>query len=335
MDLSGSIETSLAMLNSTFLGATASKGPIFLDVSAIYLTFLLIVLACSLSFHIQLGLEFQLLIAALRAVVQLTILGFLLVPIFKVNQIYVVLPYCVFMLMIAAKEASDRPAYRYKGMYWDCLASVTAASLPIMSYTVWLIFKLDPFWDARYFIPVLGMLLGNSVTSVSVSLSRSLEEFAEAHDRIEFMLSKGADRWEAVKPVVRRAVKMGLTPLINQLSVIGIVAIPGMMTGQILGGTPPLQAARYQLVILFLIAGCGSISSYIVLILSLHKMIDAHLNLRWEFLNKTKKGQGVTPLLAHWLESLCFGTARLFGRMLCKRQDQTIGSGRTLRQPLL
>eukprot|EP00963_Diacronema_lutheri_P003787 scaffold287_cov337-Pavlova_lutheri.AAC.150 len=335
MEFTQSVDTGLAMLNTTLSATEATKGPIFLDVSAIYLTFLLIVLACGLSFHIQLGLEFQLLIASLRAVVQLTILGFLLVPIFKVNQIYVVLPYCVLMLMIAAKEASDRPAYRYKGMYWDCLASVTAASLPIMAYSVWLIFQLDPFWDARYFIPVLGMLLGNSVTSVSVSLSRSLEEFAEAHDRIEFMLSKGADRWEAVKPVIRRAVKMGLTPLINQLSVIGIVAIPGMMTGQILGGTPPLQAARYQLVILFLIAGCGSISSYIVLILSLHKMIDSHLNLRWEFLKKTKKGQGATPLLAHWLEILCLGTARLLSRLLCIGKHRSPDSDNALRRPLL
>jgi putative ABC transport system permease protein len=110
------------------------------------------------------------------------------------------------------------------------------------------------------------MILGNSLTGIALSLDRFLEHLATRQAEIELRLAFGASRREALAEPLRNAVRTGLIPIINAMAAAGIVSLPGMMTGQILAGSPPMQAVAYQIVVMFMIAAAASLGSMIVAI---------------------------------------------------------------------
>ncbi|KAG1146105.1 hypothetical protein G6F37_006141 [Rhizopus arrhizus] len=116
------------------------------------------------------------------------------------------------------------------------------------------ILQVNPFWDPSTFVPVIGMLLGNSMTSVAMATERCLDQFKVHAPMLETRLAYGASRYEASLPLAVEAIRIALLPVITQLSVMGMINIPGMMTGQIMAGTPMMQAVIYQQCIMFMIA---------------------------------------------------------------------------------
>ena len=98
------------------------------------------------------------------------------------------------------------------------------------------------------------MILGNTLNGISLGLDRLGEQLASKRDQVETLLALGATRWEAARAFIQQAVRTGMIPMINSMMIVGLVSLPGMMTGQLLGGTPPEQAVRYQIVIMFLLA---------------------------------------------------------------------------------
>ncbi|KAI7895621.1 UPF0014 family [Mucor mucedo] len=121
------------------------------------------------------------------------------------------------------------------------------------------VLKTDPFWSPRIFIPVIGMLLGNSMSSVAMGTERCLDQFSAHAPMLETRLSFGASRYEASLPLAIEAIRIALLPVITQLSVMGMVNIPGMMTGQIMAGTPMMEAVMYQQCIMFMIAASSTL----------------------------------------------------------------------------
>jgi putative ABC transport system permease protein len=113
----------------------------------------------------------------------------------------------------------------------------------------------DPWYAPRYAIPLLGMLLGNTMTGVALALERLTEEIARGRDAIEDRLALGEDRASASHEVRQECMRAGLIPIVNAMAAAGLVSLPGMMTGQILAGASPLEAVKYQILIMFLIAG--------------------------------------------------------------------------------
>mmetsp|Transcript_34539 Transcript_34539/g.44076 ORF Transcript_34539/g.44076 Transcript_34539/m.44076 type:complete len:575 (-) Transcript_34539:216-1940(-) len=192
-------------------------------------------------------------IGAVRTVLQLSLLGLILVPIFEANKWYIILGYVIFMIVVAACEAAGRCRYFYKGMLVHVAISFATAIALVGGYGFVLVIENDPWYDAQYVIPICGMLLGNSISAISVGFSHFLTELSEGRERVELFLSKGASYWESLLPAFRISLRVGLTPTLNVMSVIGIVSIPGMMTGQILAGNSPSNAAKYQIMIMFLI----------------------------------------------------------------------------------
>lgn len=155
---------------------------------------------------------------------------------------------------------------------------------------------------AQYAIPVAGILLGNSIAKVSLGVSAVLVELAEHPGRVEQTLALGATRFEATAPLLRRAMHLALTPLLSTLSVSGIVSIPGMMTGQIMGGTPPVQAARYQILILFAIAAISCASLLAACELAVWAVLDGETHrVKVETLTKQSAGRGVSGMVAEWV----------------------------------
>mmetsp|Transcript_11155 Transcript_11155/g.16107 ORF Transcript_11155/g.16107 Transcript_11155/m.16107 type:complete len:227 (-) Transcript_11155:271-951(-) len=170
-----------------------------------------------------------------------------------------------------------------------------------------LFFVLGVGLDARYAVPLTGMMLGNCLTTISVSLSALVTDLKEKSEVVEHYLSFGASKYEATKPMLNSCIRLGLTGQLNQMNVAGIVAIPGMMTGQILGGNPPLIAARYQIFVLFMNACTSVVGSSSVMSLTIQELFDVDHKFLGEVLTKRKNTFSVTRIVEgaiHWLADI-------------------------------
>lgn len=235
-----------------------------------------------LSLWLGLGLTRRLAVAVVRMVVQLLLLGYVLVPVFQWAHPLPVMAVCLGMLVMATRAAIKRPSRRWRGMApTTFFALALGAGVSALVGTM-LVIRPDPWWTPRFFIPVLGMILGNGLTGISLGLDRCLASFDEHRDRVEAWLAMGATPWEAARPVVAEAVRTGLIPIMNTMTVVGVVSIPGMMTGQLLGGTPPGLAARYQIAIICLIAGATAIGVLLAVLASVRALFDEAGRLRPE-----------------------------------------------------
>lgn len=126
---------------------------------------------------------------------------------------------------------------------------------------------VDPWWRPQYFIPLSGMVIGNSMNAIAISMERLLGDLRGRRAEIEMMLCLGADYREASQSMFRRAVRAGMIPSINSMMAVGIVFIPGMMTGQILAGSDPETAIRYQIVVMIMLVGSTALGSLLVVYL--------------------------------------------------------------------
>jgi putative ABC transport system permease protein len=135
--------------------------------------------------------------------------------------------------------------------------------------------RIHPWYEPQYAIPILGMILGNTLTGVSLAIERMTEELTARRDRVEMALALGATRWEAARGPARQAARAGMIPTLNQMAVVGVVSLPGMMTGQVLAGQSPLQAVRYQIVIMFLIAAASALGTVGAVLLTYRRLFSA------------------------------------------------------------
>jgi len=255
------VASSPVVVHTHLIESTTSKAENYVAEATVYLPWYSVVVVSLLlsvvsvtSATLKLGLQQNLFIAAVRCIVQLSLLGYVLMPVFRLDYAPLTLAYMLLMVLLATREAYGRPRYVYGKLFLHILLSVAAGV--VLSGVFGLGLVLRTGLNAQYGIPLLGMLLGNSLSGISVSLNHLLTEVAEHKANIQALIVFGATRWEASREIQRRSTTMGLTTTLNQMAISGVVAIPGMMTGQILGGTPPDQAARYQIVLLFLIVTC-------------------------------------------------------------------------------
>jgi putative ABC transport system permease protein len=130
------------------------------------------------------------------------------------------------------------------------------------------IIRVQPWYDPQYLIPLLGMVLGNTLSGISLGLDRFMDSLATQRDQVETLLALGATRWEAAHSQVRDAIRVGMIPTVNSMMVMGLVSLPGMMTGQILAGANPIDAVRYQIVIIFMIAAGAALGIFGVVLLA-------------------------------------------------------------------
>ncbi len=239
-----------------------------------------------LSVGLRLGLERKLAIAALRAVIQLSLVGWILVPVFSTDSPWIVLAVCTVMITLAARESVRRVHRTYRGISAHALIAIAFAGGSTALLASGLIIGVEPWWEPRYLIPLLGMILGNALTGISLGLDRCLAQLDERRSEVEAALALGATRWEAALPVAQEALRTGLVPILNAMSAVGLVTIPGMMTGQILGGTSPARAARYQILILFLIAFATALGAGLAVLFALLAVFDDRHRLRAERLHR-------------------------------------------------
>lgn len=246
----------------------------------------LILINIVLSFILRLGLEQRLGVASLRMVVQLLLVGYVLEWVFQLQNPVWVLLVALAMTVMAGTSAVNRTRRRFGRIYWNSFVSILAAGFLVTGLSVTGIIQVQPWYNPQYLIPLLGMILGNALTGTSLALDRFMEDSVSCRGQIEALLALGATRWEAAHPTIKEALRTGMIPTINSMMVMGLVSLPGMMTGQILAGASPTDAVRYQIVIIFAIAAGTALSTMGVVLLAFQSLFSAKHQLRLERLHK-------------------------------------------------
>jgi putative ABC transport system permease protein len=249
---------------------------------------LLILINGVLSVLLKLQLERQLLWAALRTVVQLLAIGYILGWVFQFAEWYVVLPLMLAMTLVAGSSAAGRGKHRHRGLLVDSIISVWLSAWLVTAIGLLVVLKVHPWYTPQYAIPILGMVLGNTLTAVSLGIDRMTRELTTNRATVETVLSLGGTRWEAAQAAAAQAVKAGMMPTLNQMTVVGIVSLPGMMTGQILAGQSPAEAVRYQIVIMFLIAAASALGTVCAVLLTFRRLFSASHQFMSHRLSKQK-----------------------------------------------
>ncbi len=264
----------------------SSSGALTISDGRLALSGLLILVNVGLSAALRLGLSRSLLLASVRMVVQLLLVGFVLEWLFRQDDAPLIVLVGAAMALIAGVSAVQRTRQRFAGIYLNSLLSVMASSALVTGLAVTGLIQPQPWYNPQYLIPLLGMVLGNTLNGLSLGLDRFMEGLRSGCDQVETDLALGATRWEACRAVVRDAIRVAMIPTINSMMVMGLVSLPGMMTGQILQGAAPAAAVRYQIVILFMIASATALGVFAVVGLAYGRLTSADHQLRLDRLVK-------------------------------------------------
>ena len=252
----------------------------------------MVILLALMSWWLHLGVEGRVLIAAARSTVQLLLVGLVLKALFEQSHPGLVALMALVMLSGAGFEAMQRQKRRFRGVwgYGIGASSMFLSSFCVLMLTLTVIIGVEPWYQPQYLIPLLGMLLGNTMSGVAIALDNLTRSAWDSRGRIEARLLTGATWEEAIEDIRRDSLRSGLIPIVNAMATAGLVSLPGMMTGQILGGSPPMEAAKYQLLIMFLISGGTGIGSVAAVWLGSRRLFDERERLRLDRLRPASGG---------------------------------------------
>jgi putative ABC transport system permease protein len=256
--------------------------PLSLSATDLMLASALVLLDGVASLALGLQVHKPLAISALRMVVQLLAVGLLLRWILGNQSPLMTATIVVLMIAAAAREVASRPRKPFKGgTGWQISVTVVgAASMLTVVLALTTAIRPEPWYDPRYAIPLMGIVLGSVLNSASISLDAFLAGASAAATVIETRLALGASRHEALRPQLISAIRSGMLPIINQMSAAGIITLPGIMTGQVLAGMDALEAAKYQILLMFILAGASGIAAYGCAALAALRITDARHRLR-------------------------------------------------------
>jgi putative ABC transport system permease protein len=235
-----------------------------LDLTDFVLAVALMAIAIGLSAWQRLGLEWSLAIATARTVLQLFVVGAILDIVFQLDNPWAVLAVVLVMLTIAALVSRNRIGKkipRVLPLVWVAIFVSTAFTL---SYVNLLIVQPQRWYEPQYIIPLAGIILGTAINGAAIAGERLVSTINASQLEIETHLSLGATPQQAVAQYRKDAIRAGLIPILNQMMVIGIVTLPGIITGQILSGVSPLDAASYQILVMFMLAFTNLVTAILV-----------------------------------------------------------------------
>lgn len=242
-----------------------------------------------LGLPLRLKLTRQIFVAALRTTIQLLLVGLVLKWLFgAVNPLWLLLIALV-MVLAAAREVVNRQERRFRGAWGFAMgaSAMFLSSFAVCIFALTIVIRNQPWYDPRYAIPLLGMLLGNTMNGIAIGLDRLTQTAWQQRAILEARLSLG-ERWsEAVRQIRRESIRGGMIPIINAMAVAGIVSLPGMMTGQILAGSPPVEAVKYQILIMFLIAAGSGFGTIAAVSAGSRRLFDERERLRLDRLKET------------------------------------------------
>lgn len=246
----------------------------------------ILILPLILSWVFKLNLTKKLLVGVVRMTIQLMLVGLYLEWIFKLNYWWLNCIWVMVMVFTAGGNAVKNAGLRWKFFLLPSLIGISLGIIGTGAILIALI-KPEPFYDAAYLIPIMGMLLGNSMRGNILAMERFYYSINEGEKTYLTYLTLGATKKEALAPYLREALKPALTPTLSSMATLGIVSLPGMMTGQILGGSPPATAIKYQIAIMIAIFTAVTISALLTLLLSQIRAFNSYHMLKKDiFLKK-------------------------------------------------
>ncbi|MCX7101937.1 MAG: iron export ABC transporter permease subunit FetB [Methylobacter sp.] len=224
---------------------------------------------------IGLRLTKDIVISIVRMSIQLALVGIYLKMLFELNHPYLNGLWILMMLLVADITILKRAGLKVR---YFALATFTAVASSILFSTAFLVvLVIQPtlYYDAHYIVPLAGMILGNCLQGNVIALERFYSVLRKNENEYATFLMLGATRWEAVRPYFKDAIKAAINPTIAGMGTMGLVSLPGMMTGQILGGSDPWLAVKYQIAIMICIFTSTTIACIINLKLSLNIAFNA------------------------------------------------------------
>lgn len=222
------------------------------------------------------GINKKLIWAVVRMAVQLILVGLFLQYLFVINRVWMNLTYIVVMMVVASFSAIRSCKMQAKKYFTSILVALALPNLLILLFFNTLLLNLPNIFDAPYMIAIQGMLVGNSLRGIVISLNLFYSGIKEDEKRYFQRLSLSCNKRDTLKPYYKKAVLSTLNPVIASLETMGIVTLPGMMTGQILGGTVPIVAIKYQIAIMLAILAARYFSVLLALWFSSFKAFDEY-----------------------------------------------------------
>jgi putative ABC transport system permease protein len=243
---------------------------------------ILVALNAALTWMLELGLSRTILVAGVRTVVQLLLVGMVLKTVFALASPVLIAAVALAMFAMASYEIRSRQERRFAGAwgYGIGAATMMLATLLVTIFALLGTLRPTPWYAPQVLIPLLGIILGNVMNGVSVSLNALSTAITRERSAVEARLALGTDRYTALKPLQRSALRSGMIPIINQMSAAGVITLPGMMTGQILAGMDPLEAAKYQILLLFLLGGAAGLGALAAVYVATWRITDERDRLR-------------------------------------------------------
>ena len=250
-------------------------GPPVIEYWQLALALGFVVLAGGASLWLGLGLGRDLLVGTVRTFGQLFLMGYVLVYVFEWRQGWLVLLLFATMIFFAARIVSGRIKDKGPPMFWPIFISMLLSYMVVSYAVTGVVVRAEPWWQPRYFLPLGGMVVGNSMNAMALSVERLFSEVRSREGEVELWLCLGAEPGEACASMFRDAVRAGMIPSINSMMGVGLVFLPGMMTGQILGGSDPLTAIKYQIVVMLMLVGSTTLGSVLAVALARRRLFNA------------------------------------------------------------
>lgn len=240
----------------------------------------LLLMSIGLAHLLKAGQSKDLFWSGLRMFIQLLVVGYVLHLIFSLETPLPVLLILIVMIGFAVQTIGARVKTKMPHFYRVVGTAILFGCGGMTFFFCSLVIGLEPWYDPRYLIPLAGMIIGNSMTGASLAVERLAAEFRERRDEIETGLCLGGSIQAVSETAVSSAFRAALIPSVNAMAAMGLVFLPGMMTGQILSGTEPLIAVKYQIAIMCVITGSVSLTTFFILKLGYRAYFTPYQSLR-------------------------------------------------------
>lgn len=253
-----------------------------IDISYLYLGVGLLLLLVPIYYlwRYETGLLKGFCVGAVRMVVQMLFIGVYLRYLFEWDSPLVNCLWVLIMVYIATETAITRTRVRRGVLMMPMIVGFVVASVLVGLYFLGVVLQLDNVFSAQYFIPIMGILLGNMLTVNVIAVGTFYSTLQREQNLYYFLLGNGASQSEALVPFIRQAIAKSFSPTIANMAVMGLVSLPGTMIGQILGGSTPDVAIKYQIMIVVITMSASMLSLMIAIRLSVKKAFDGYGRMR-------------------------------------------------------
>lgn len=260
-----------------------------ISITSLLLCFLLLIIPLAISYRIKLRISRATIDAVSRMTVQLVMAGVFLTYVFDLNNGALNMAWVLGMVVIASYTTIKNVELKMEKLLLPVVLSFMAANISVLLYFNEFVLDLGNLLEARYLIPVGGMILGNSLRGNIVGMGEFYEDIRRNENRYLYNLSLGASRYEALTPYIRKCLRSALKPTLANIATAGLVFLPGMMTGQILGGASPMLAIKYQISIMIALYVSTSMSTAFSIFSTIRTTFDEYGLVKKEIYREKKK----------------------------------------------